>query len=65
MKFFGGFMYQFTLKSYCFLIFCDEKIKEIQTQLNIRPRKHFEYENPIFVFEKLFFNPEVTLVALI
>ena len=50
-------------KSSDFSIFSDEKIKEIQTKINNRPRKRFDYENPIFVMEKLLFNPEVALMA--
>jgi IS30 family transposase len=54
---------QYIPKSSDFSILSDEKIKEIQTKLNNRPRKRFDYENPIFVMEKLLFNPEVALVA--
>ena len=59
----NGLVRQYIPKSSDFSIFSDEKIKEIQTKLNNRPRKRFDYENPIFVMEKLLFNPEVALVA--
>jgi IS30 family transposase len=36
---------------------------EIQMKINTRPRKRFGYENPIFVMEKLLFNPKVAFVA--
>ncbi|TXI84503.1 MAG: IS30 family transposase, partial [Crocinitomicaceae bacterium] len=38
-------------------------IQEIQNKINSRPRKRFDYENPIFVMEKLLFNPKVAFVA--
>jgi transposase, IS30 family len=59
----NGLVRQYIPKSSDFSILSDEKIKEIQTKLNNRPRKRFDYENPIFVMEKLLFNPEVALVA--
>ena len=31
--------------------------------LNTRPRKRFNYENPIFVMEKLLFNREVAFIS--
>ena len=59
----NGLERQYIPKSSDFSVFSDERIKEIQTKLNNRPRKRFDYENPIFVMEKLLFNPEVALVA--
>jgi len=59
----NGLVRQYIPKSSDFSVFSDERIKEIQTKLNNRPRKRFDYENPIFVMEKLLFNPEVALVA--
>ena len=59
----NGLGRQYIPKSSDFSILSDEIIKEIQTKLNNRPRKRFDYENPIFVMEKLLFNPEIALVA--
>lgn len=41
----------------------DEQIREIETKINNRPRKKFGFENPIFVMEKLLFNPKVAFVT--
>ena len=35
----------------------------MQDKLKNRPRKRYNYETPIFVMEKLLFNPEVVFVA--
>ena len=43
--------------------YTDEQIKEIEIKLNNRPRKRYQFENPIFVMEKLLFNPKVAFVA--
>ncbi len=43
--------------------FTDLKTKEIETKINCRPRRRYGYENPIFVMEKLLFNPKVTFLA--
>jgi len=39
----------------------DEYIKTIEKKLNNRPRKRFNYENPIFVMNKLLFNQKLHL----
>ena len=36
-------------------------IKEIEDKLNNRPRKRFNYENPIFVMNQLLFNQKLHL----
>jgi IS30 family transposase len=59
----NGLVRQYIPKSSDFSHLTEVKIKEIQTKLNNRPRKRFNYENPIFVMEKLLFNPEVAFVA--
>ncbi len=46
-----------------FLNISEQRIEEIQTKLNNSPRKRFDFESPIFVMEKLLFNPEVAFVA--
>jgi len=59
----NGLVRQYIPKSSDFSCISEERILEIQNKLNNRPRKRFGYENPIFVMEKLLFNPEVALVA--
>ena len=41
----------------------DERILQIQNKINNRPRKRYSYESPIFVMNKLLFNPEVAFVT--
>jgi len=38
-------------------------IKQIEDKLNSRPRKRFNYENPIFVMNKLLFKQKVAFVT--
>jgi IS30 family transposase len=59
----NGLVRQYIPKSSDFSTISDEQILDIQKKINTRPRKRFQYENPIFVMEKLLFNPEVALVA--
>jgi transposase, IS30 family len=59
----NGLIRQYIPKSSDFSLLSEERILEIQNRLNHRPRKRFNFENPIFVMEKLLFNPEVALVA--
>ena len=40
-----------------------EQVKEIEKKLNTRPRKRFQFENPIFVMDKLLFNTKVAFVT--
>ncbi len=41
----------------------DEYVKSIETKLNNRPRKRYNFETPIFVMEKLLFNQEVAFMT--
>lgn len=59
----NGLVRQYIPKSSDFSLLSEERILEIQNKINHRPRKRFEFENPIFVMEKLLFNPKVALVA--
>jgi len=52
----NGLIRQYFEKGSDFSILTDQKIKEVELKLNSRPRKRFNYENPIFVMEKLLFN---------
>lgn len=59
----NGLVRQYIPKSTDFSLVSEKKIKEIENKLNQRPRKRFEFENPIFVMEKLLFKPEVAFVT--
>ena len=59
----NGLVRQYIPKSSDFSDYTDEKIKEIEIKINNRPRKRYKFENPIFVMEKLLFNPKVAFVA--
>jgi transposase, IS30 family len=59
----NGLIRQYIPKSSCFSQITNDQILEIQHKLNNRPRKRFGYQNPIFVMEKLLFNPEVAFVT--
>ncbi len=59
----NGLVRQYIPKSSDFSIISEQRIQEIQNKINSRPRKRFDYENPIFVMEKLLFNPKVAFVA--
>ena len=59
----NGLVRQYIPKSSDFSDYTDEQIKEIEIKLNNRPRKRYQFENPIFVMEKLLFNPKDAFVA--
>jgi len=59
----NGLIRQYFKKGSDFTVITNQQIKEIETKLNMRPRKRFKYENPIFVMNKLLFNPKVAFVA--
>ena len=59
----NGLVRQYIPKSSDFSNISEERILEIQTKLNTRPRKRYDFESPIFVMEKLLFNPKVAFVA--
>jgi transposase, IS30 family len=59
----NGLVRQYIPKSSDFSNYSENRILEIQNKLNQRPRKRFNFENPIFVMEKLLFNPKVAFVA--
>jgi IS30 family transposase len=59
----NGLIRQYIPKKSNFDDYTDEDIKTIQDKLNNRPRKRYNYETPIFVMEKLLFNPKVAFVA--
>lgn len=59
----NGLIRQYIPKKSDFADFTEDQIKEIETKINNRPRKRYKFENPIFVMEKLLFNPKVAFVA--
>ena len=59
----NGLLRQYFKKGSDFENITDQRITEIENKLNTRPRKRYKYETPIFVMEKLLFNPEVALVS--
>ena len=57
----NGLVRQYIPKKTDFRTVSDSCIKEIETKLNNRPRKRYNYETPIFVMEKLLFNQKLHL----
>lgn len=59
----NGLIRQYFPKKSDFSNITDEEIKAVEVKLNNRPRKRYNYETPIFVMEKLLFNPDVAFVT--
>ena len=59
----NGLIRQYIPKSTDFQNISEQRIIEIQNILNKRPRKRHNYENPIFVMEKLLFNSDVAFIT--
>lgn len=59
----NGLIRQYFKKSSNFSDITDSQIKEVENKLNLRPRKRFNFENPIFVMEKLLFNDKVAFIT--
>jgi len=59
----NGLIRQYFAKGSDFKSITDQRVKEIETKLNNRPRKRYKYENPIFVMEQLLFNQKVAFVT--
>lgn len=59
----NGLVRQYIPKRMDFTELTDERILEIQNKINNRLRKRYSYESPIFVMNKLLFNPEVAFVT--
>lgn len=55
----NGLVRQYFKKSSDFEPITKEQVKAVENKLNNRPRKRFNYENPIFVMEKLLFNGSI------
>jgi len=59
----NGLIRQYFPKGSDFSNISEQRIKEIELKLNNRPRKRFQYENPIFVMNQLLFNPDVAFMG--
>ena len=59
----NGLIRQYFKKGSDFTNITEKRIKEVETKLNNRPRKRYNYENPIFVMEQLLFNQKVAFVT--
>jgi len=59
----NGLVRQYFEKGMDFKYITDEQIKQVEEKLNLRPRKRFGYENPIFVMDQLLFNQKVAFVT--
>jgi len=59
----NGLVRQYFKKSTDFTTITKQQIKEVETKLNNRPRKRFNFENPIFVMNQLLFNQKVAFVT--
>lgn len=57
----NGLIRQYFKKSTDFTTITHEMVKLVEAILNNRPRKRFDYENPIFVMNKLLFNQKLHL----
>ena len=57
----NGLIRQYFKKSTDFTKITHEMVKQVETKLNKRPRKIFDYENPIFVMNRLLFNQKLHL----
>ena len=59
----NGLIRQYFPKGMDFHNLSDTRIKEVEAILNNRPRKRYQYENPIFVMNQLLFNSEVAFMS--
>ena len=59
----NGLIRQYFTKGMDFQNISETSIKEVEAKLNNRPRKRYQFENPIFVMNQLLFNPEVAFMS--
>jgi transposase, IS30 family len=52
----NGLIRQYFKKSTDFTTITMEQVKKLEKKINSRPRKRLQFENPIFVMDKLLFN---------
>ena len=59
----NGLIRQYFKKGSDFTKLTDMEVQLVQYKINKRPRKRYNYETPIFVMNKLLFNPKVAFVS--
>jgi len=59
----NGLVRQYFPKKTDFSNITDREIKRIETKLNNRPRKRYNFETPLEVMDKLLFNSEVAFIT--
>jgi len=59
----NGLIRQYFTKGSDFTNITDQRVKKVEIKLNNRPRKRYNYENPIFVMEQLLFNHNVAFMT--
>ena len=59
----NGLIRQYFKKSSDFSTITEVQVKAVEEKLNKRPRKRFNFENPIFVMDKLLFNDKVAFMT--
>ena len=59
----NGLIRQYFKKGSDFTKITKHEIERVEYKLNNRPRKRFNFETPIFVMNKLLFNPKVAFVT--
>lgn len=57
----NGLIRQYFKKSSDFSSLTHKEIKTVEHKINLRPRKRFNFENPIFVMDKLLFHQKLRL----
>jgi len=59
----NGLIKQYFPKKTGFLTILDQEIKRIERKLNDRPRKRFNFDTPLEIIDKLFFNTKVAFIT--
>mgnify|MGYP006420869587 FL=1 len=59
----NGLIRQYFPKKSDFSLLSDKEIKRIETKLNNRPRKRFNFDNPLEMMDKLLFNTKVAFIT--
>ena len=59
----NGLIRQYFPKKTDFSNITDKEIKRIETKLNNRPRKRYNFDTPLEVMDKLLFNSEVAFIT--
>ncbi len=59
----NGLIRQYFPKASDFNLLSEQKIKDIETKIDNRPRKRFNFESPIFVMNKCLTNKKVAFVT--